>query len=143
MDGKIGLITAAAAVVVIVVVAVYAGCPLCSRSTADGGEKIGEKVSAQEGKPACAACKSDAACAVRPAAKTNTEIKAKPQTTCPVMGGKIDKGTYVDVEGKRIYACCPGCLPKIKADPKKYIEKIRQKGEEPEISWIGLVVTPG
>ncbi|HUT37359.1 MAG TPA: hypothetical protein VNE39_28005, partial [Planctomycetota bacterium] len=29
-----------------------------------------------------------------------------PQTTCPVMGGKIDRKLFVDYEGKRIYVCC-------------------------------------
>ncbi|MDZ4198705.1 MAG: efflux RND transporter periplasmic adaptor subunit [Kiritimatiellia bacterium] len=32
-----------------------------------------------------------------------------PQTMCPVMGGLIDKRYYADVEGYRIYVCCPGC----------------------------------
>ena len=41
---------------------------------------------------------------------------AKPQTTCPVMGGKIDRKQYVDVKGHRAYVCCPGCIAKIKAN---------------------------
>jgi rhodanese-related sulfurtransferase len=57
--------------------------------------------------------------------------KPKAQSTCPVMGGKINKDIYVDAEGYRIYACCKGCLPKIKADPEKYIKKIKAKGESP------------
>lgn len=50
------------------------------------------------------------------------------QTTCPVMGGKIDKDLYVDVEGKRIYACCAGCLDKIREEPDKYIKKLEDQG---------------
>lgn len=57
---------------------------------------------------------------------------AKAQTTCPIMGGAIDKAQYVDVGAYRIYACCPACLPKIKADPEAAIAAIRAKGEEPE-----------
>lgn len=57
---------------------------------------------------------------------------AKAQTVCPIMGGKIDKAQYVDVEGHRVYMCCGGCAAKIKADPAKAIEKIRARGEEPE-----------
>jgi hypothetical protein len=53
---------------------------------------------------------------------------AKPQTTCPVMGGKINKEHYVDVKGYRIYVCCPGCLGKIKADPDTYIKKLQDEG---------------
>jgi rhodanese-related sulfurtransferase len=57
---------------------------------------------------------------------------ARPQTFCPVMGGKIDKNIYADVAGKRIYACCPRCVNAIKAEPEKYISKILAKGETPE-----------
>ena len=55
------------------------------------------------------------------------EIKA--QTTCPVMGGKIDNKIFVDAKGYRIYVCCAGCVAAIKENPDKYIEKIKAKGE--------------
>jgi YHS domain-containing protein len=54
--------------------------------------------------------------------------KLKPQTTCPVMGGKIDKKLYADVDGKRIYVCCPGCIATIKKDPEKYLKKLKSEG---------------
>ncbi len=50
------------------------------------------------------------------------------QTTCPAMGGKINKEQYVDYEGKRIYVCCKGCIAKIQKDPKKYIQKMESEG---------------
>jgi len=58
------------------------------------------------------------------------EKKAEPkkQTTCPVMGGKINKAQYADVKGKRIYVCCPGCIGKITADPAKYIKQLEAEG---------------
>lgn len=52
----------------------------------------------------------------------------KKQTTCPVMGGAVNSKLYVDYEGKRIYACCKGCLPEIKKDPAKYVEKLEKAG---------------
>lgn len=52
----------------------------------------------------------------------------KPQTTCPVMGGKINKKLYVDVDGKRIYVCCAGCIAPIKKDPAKYVKKLKAQG---------------
>ena len=52
----------------------------------------------------------------------------KKQTTCPVMGGAINKTMYVDHDGKRIYACCGGCIAPIKADPAKYIQKLEAEG---------------
>ena len=53
---------------------------------------------------------------------------AKVQTTCPVMGGKIDKKSYVDHAGKRIYLCCAGCADAVKADSEKYIKKLEGEG---------------
>lgn len=51
------------------------------------------------------------------------------QTTCPVMKGeKINPQMYVDVQGKRIYVCCPGCITKIKAEPDKYIQQMEAEG---------------
>ena len=59
---------------------------------------------------------------------------AKPlsQSKCPIMGGTIDKTNYADVNGYRIYVCCPGCLAKVKADPDAALAKIRANGETPE-----------
>ena len=59
-------------------------------------------------------------------------VFAAPQTKCPVMGGDINKEVYVDHEGKRIYFCCPACVPKFKEDPEKYLAKMKELGEEPE-----------
>jgi YHS domain-containing protein len=58
--------------------------------------------------------------------KPATEFKA--QTTCPVMGGPINKEHYADIQGQRVYFCCPGCSDKVKADPDKYFkEAAKQK----------------
>jgi hypothetical protein len=61
-------------------------------------------------------------------AAKSAETAVVEQTRCPVMGGKINKAQYVDVDGKRIYVCCPGCIGKIKADPAKYIKKLEDAG---------------
>lgn len=57
------------------------------------------------------------------------EIKEKPQSICPVMGGKINREHYVDVKGRRVYACCEGCLEEIRKDPDKYLARIKANGE--------------
>ena len=54
---------------------------------------------------------------------------AKAQTTCPVMGGKINKALYADVKGQRVYVCCGGCIKAVKVDPDKYLKKITDNGE--------------
>jgi len=63
-------------------------------------------------------------------AATIAFAEGKPQTTCPVMGGKINKSLYVDADGVRIYVCCKGCIGKVKADPQKYIKQMQAKGVE-------------
>ena len=59
--------------------------------------------------------------------KDKGETVAKVQEKCPVMGGKINKKLYADVNGKRIYVCCPGCVGKIKADPDNYIKALEDQ----------------
>jgi YHS domain-containing protein len=55
-------------------------------------------------------------------------LAGKPQTTCPVMGGAIDQKVYLDHEGKRIYFCCPACIPAFQQDPAKYLKKMEDAG---------------
>lgn len=65
----------------------------------------------------------------------NTDTKAaaapkemKHQTTCPVMGGKIDSSAYTDIQGQRVYHCCPACTEKLVADPDKYFKAAAAEG---------------
>jgi YHS domain-containing protein len=59
---------------------------------------------------------------------THLPAQAKPQTTCPVLGGNINKQVYVDYQGKRVYFCCKGCDEQFKQDPEKYIKKLEEEG---------------
>ncbi|MFZ5452287.1 MAG: YHS domain-containing protein [Thermodesulfobacteriota bacterium] len=54
------------------------------------------------------------------------------QTTCPVLGGKINKAVYTDYKGQRIYFCCQGCDAEFKKDPEKYLKKMKEQGITPE-----------
>ena len=56
----------------------------------------------------------------------------KAQTTCPVMGGEINKEYYADYNGKRVYFCCPACDGIFKQDPEKYMKKLEEMGQVPE-----------
>ena len=60
----------------------------------------------------------------------DTTQKLVPQKTCPVMGGPVNKKIYIDYNGKRMYACCPGCLGEMKSTPEKYIKIIEKRGEK-------------
>jgi len=57
---------------------------------------------------------------------TVAAIAAIAQTTCPVMGGKIDENVYTEYDGQKVYFCCPGCIEKFKAEPEKYLAKLPQ-----------------
>ncbi|MFA6173511.1 MAG: hypothetical protein WC701_07460 [Kiritimatiellales bacterium] len=59
-------------------------------------------------------------------------VFAASQANCPVMGGPINPKLYVDANGYRIYVCCGGCIAAVKADPAKYIAKMKAEGVEPE-----------
>ena len=56
----------------------------------------------------------------------------KPQTTCPIMGQKINKALYAEGNGYRIYVCCKGCIAAIHAAPKKIIRQMKKDGIEIE-----------
>jgi YHS domain-containing protein len=56
------------------------------------------------------------------------------QKTCPVMDEPLDTmgGPYrVDVEGRAVYICCPGCAKKLQAEPAKYLAKLKEQGITP------------
>ena len=52
----------------------------------------------------------------------------KPQTTCPVLAGDVDKNVYADYKGKRIYFCCQGCDAEFNKNPEKYMKKLQEEG---------------
>jgi YHS domain-containing protein len=66
----------------------------------------------------------------------------KPQEKCPVMGGEIKKDLKVEYAGMYIYACCPGCLDKIKAEPAKMVKAMQANGESPILCVGGCGSAP-
>jgi YHS domain-containing protein len=50
------------------------------------------------------------------------------QTHCPVMGGAIDSTAYTDIQGQRVYHCCPACSASLKADPDKHFGNSAAQG---------------
>jgi hypothetical protein len=47
------------------------------------------------------------------------------------MGGAINTEYFIDVEGYRIYVCCPGCDKQIAENPQRYIAEMKQAGVQP------------
>lgn len=41
---------------------------------------------------------------------------------CPIMGGEVEKGVFLDYEGVRIHLCCPGCDKQFLKDPEKFLK---------------------
>ena len=50
----------------------------------------------------------------------------KEQTLCPVMGNPINKESFIEYKGKKVYFCCGGCDKTFLADPEKYLPKLPQ-----------------
>jgi YHS domain-containing protein len=63
-----------------------------------------------------------------PAQSEPARIEFKEQTNCPVMGGPINKEYYTDIQGQRVYHCCPACAEKLEADPDKYFKEAAEQG---------------
>ncbi|MEE8576795.1 MAG: hypothetical protein V3T31_06030 [candidate division Zixibacteria bacterium] len=61
-------------------------------------------------------------------AKKDAPAELKNQTLCPVMGGKIDSTVYTDIQGQRVYHCCPACSAPLKKDPDKFFKKAAAEG---------------
>ncbi len=59
-------------------------------------------------------------------------LASTPQTTCPVMGGTINKQLFGEYDGKRVYFCCAGCSAVFERNPAAYIEKLEAQGVELE-----------
>ena len=57
-----------------------------------------------------------------------SEAKAGPQTSCPMMGTPIDKKIFVDHKGKRIYFCCDDCPEKFKDDADAQMKTMTEAG---------------
>lgn len=55
----------------------------------------------------------------------------KPQQSCPVMGGPINKQYYVDHQDLRVYFCCQGCITSFKRTPNLYLKTLKRYGEKP------------
>jgi len=56
-----------------------------------------------------------------------TGLTADDQKTCPVTTlklGSMGAPVPVEVEGRKVWTCCPACPPKLKAQPAKYLARL-------------------
>jgi len=54
-------------------------------------------------------------------------------TLCPVMGGDVMEGQYVDWEGYRVHFCCAGCDSRFLAEPEQYLPIL---AEDPAVAEL-------
>ncbi|UCD52929.1 MAG: YHS domain-containing protein, partial [Phycisphaerales bacterium] len=55
---------------------------------------------------------------------------AAEQTTCAAMeGNSVNKATFVEYKGKKVYFCCQGCPERFLADAAQYVAKLRRFNE--------------
>lgn len=74
-------------------------------------------------------CACDSKSSTTPTAATPGDTKvAVANTLCPVLDTPAitdDPAFTVDYKGQKIAFCCMKCPPKFKADPEKYMAKMR------------------
>ena len=63
---------------------------------------------------------------VSPKTSSKVSPKSVEQTTCPVMGGAVDKNIYTMYKDKKVYFCCAQCKTAFEKEPEKYISKLPQ-----------------
>jgi YHS domain-containing protein len=56
--------------------------------------------------------------------KGGKEAEQPAMPLCPVSGEPIDFGVSIMTDDGPVYFCCPKCMDKYKADPKKFAEKL-------------------
>ena len=91
----------------------------------------GEKESKEE--KSIGSTLDDAAEAVGDAAeegaeKAKTLVAGMEQKMCPVSGHDIDKESFIEYKGQKVYFCCDDCVATFKEKPAEFAKKLPQFG---------------
>lgn len=73
------------------------------------------------------AFKARLAHAPKPAKSRFASLTVEEQKFCPVTNAKLGSmgdPVLVEVEGRKVWTCCPACPPKLKANPAKYLARL-------------------
>lgn len=120
-----------------------AGCSLALGLLVSGCSKLDQKAADQEAADKAAADKSaaetaadgkvagesDAVAAAFAELSPEEAAAARKQGICPVGGGPLGtmgKPFKVTLDGRDVYLCCEHCEADLKADPEKYLAKLKQ-----------------
>ncbi|GAB6165897.1 hypothetical protein JCM19992_18970 [Thermostilla marina] len=104
-------------------IAVQAVCPVSGQKLGAHGKPVKAQVGGETIFLCCKGCFGGKISGEN-WAKIHTAMKTA-QGTCPVMGKPLPANARsVVVEEQTVFVCCPGCIAKIKADPKQYLGKV-------------------
>ncbi len=100
-------------------------CPVSGKKLGSMGHPLKVKIGEEELFLCCKGCASGKIS--REHWATIHANFAQAQGKCPVMKKDLPKSPkWTVVNGHIVYVCCPPCVDKIKADPKKYLAQVHQ-----------------
>lgn len=100
-------------------------CPVSGRKLSSMGTPVKTRIGKEEIFLCCKACASGKVSREH-WGTLHANIK-KAQGKCPVMGKPLPgKAKWAIVEGQIVYVCCPPCIEKIQAEPKKWLAHVDQ-----------------
>lgn len=104
-------------------IAVQDICPISGQKLGSMGAPLKVKIGEEKVYICCKGCLQKQVNAAHWA--TIHKNFATAQGICPVMENKLSaQAKWTIVEGRIFYVCCPPCVDKIAADPKKYVKKL-------------------
>lgn len=105
-------------------IAVQKICPVSGQELGSMGEPVKVQAGEQTVFLCCQGCQTKPIDAGHWKAIQTRQAKA--QSICPIMEKEVDATMEATVvQGHPIFVCCPPCIPKIQADPKTCLEKVR------------------
>jgi membrane fusion protein, copper/silver efflux system len=110
-------------------------CPVTGAALGSMGDPVPVEVNGQKVWVCCDACPPKLkanpgkylAKLAPPAAAAAEAPTVEEQKVCPVTGAKLGSmgdPVLVEVEGRKVWTCCPACPPKLKADPARYLARL-------------------
>ncbi len=120
-------------------------CPVTDAELGSMGPPIAVEVGGRKVWTCCDACppklKADPAKYLAMLAPSAPDVAKSPtveeQKVCPVTGAKLGSmgdPIAVEVEGRKVWTCCPACPPKLKAQPAKYLARLEPPPQDEVLS---------
>lgn len=120
-------------------------CPVTNAKLGSMGDPVAVDVEGRKVWLCCAACEPKLkaqpakylAKLSHSAAGSERTPTVEEQKVCPVTGAKLGSmgdPILVEVEGKKVWTCCAACPPKLKAEPAKYLARLRPAPQDEVLS---------